>query len=178
MHIATGIGRKRQTGFTLTELMIATIVLLVGLIAVAQLVPASIGSNSVNRNDSTALVFAQRELEQMIEQPLISNSFTDAQGFLCSLGNSALPNQVVGNPVTVLNNMTAIDFSAGPVAGYNFSYQDPNDPYGITYDVRWAVITTVNAGGSVAARRFILGARKSGGNGFSPAVTLDTMVEK
>ena len=62
---------RNQCGFTLTEVLIAIVILLVGIVAVAQLVPASIGSNSANRNDSSALVFAQRRLfgrAAMVEQ--------------------------------------------------------------------------------------------------------------
>jgi prepilin-type N-terminal cleavage/methylation domain-containing protein len=177
------IGRrgKKQQGFTLTELLVAAAVLLVGIVAVAQLVPASISSNAAARNDSTALVFAQRELTQMMDQPLNPAvnppSFTDAHGFSCNLGDPTTPNQVVGSSIVVNNNQPAIDFTAAQVAGYGFNYRDPNDPYGTTYDVRWAVITTVNSG-MVTAKRFILGTMKRGGNGFSKPVTLDTMVEK
>ncbi|MGB7028961.1 MAG: prepilin-type N-terminal cleavage/methylation domain-containing protein, partial [Candidatus Acidiferrum sp.] len=64
--------RKRncQLGFTFVEVLMAIVILLVGIVAVAQLVPASISSNSTNRNDSSALVFAQREMDQFLRQPL------------------------------------------------------------------------------------------------------------
>ena len=62
--------RYAERGFTLTELLIATAIILVGLVAVAQLVPASVMLNSNNRNDATALVLAQRQLEAMREVPL------------------------------------------------------------------------------------------------------------
>jgi len=157
--------------------MVATIVLLVGLVAVAQLVPVSIRLNAANRSDSTAMVIAQRELDQMLEQPLASPSFVDAQSNTCNLGNPATPNQAVGSPVIVLNNRPMLDFAAGQVAGYSFNYQDPNDPNGASYDVRWAVITFVN-GGTVTAKGFILGAVKRSGNGIFPPVTVDTMVTR
>ena len=70
-----------------------------------------------------------------------------------------------------------IDFSAGPVANYSFSYQDPNNPGVGTFDVRWAVITSTN-GSAVTGKRFILGVRQQGGQGFFQPITLDTMVQK
>jgi hypothetical protein len=83
----------------------------------------------------------------------------------------------VGSPLVIINNRPTIDFSAGQVGGYSFNYADPEDPYGATYDVRWAVITTAN-GGTPNSKRFIIGARQKGGNGFFQPLTLDTMVEK
>jgi prepilin-type N-terminal cleavage/methylation domain-containing protein len=175
-----------QRGFTLIELMLASVILLVGIVAVAQLVPASILSNATNRNDSSAMVFGQRLLNQLSSQPLSSNTFADPTAgapcdisvAICNLGNPAQPNQTVGSPVIPdFNNRPVINFSAAQVPGYFVNYADLNDPYGTTYDVRWAVITTVN-NGAVFSKRFILGVTKRGGNGFYAPVTLDTMVQR
>ncbi len=170
---------RNQRGFTLAEVLIAIVILLVGVVAVAQLVPASIGSNSANRNDSSALVFAQREMDQFLLQPLNMSisppAFIDAEGFTCYLGDPTQPGTVVGNPVAAFYNQLVINFAASPVTNYSFTYQDPNDPFGLVYDVRWAVITTTNSGGIVTSKRFILGARKKGGNGVYRPVTLDTV---
>jgi prepilin-type N-terminal cleavage/methylation domain-containing protein len=176
--------RKSQRGFSLVEMMFATVILLVGLVAIAQLVPASILLNSRNRMDSSALVFAQRELDFIVDQPLISTNFTDPLGVYCPIGNTcnlgtpAPPNQVQGNPVVAVNNQTLIDFS-NPTGfpNWSFTYQDPNDPSGTTYDVRWAVIITGN-GATASSKRFILGVRQAGGSGYFQPITLDTMVGK
>jgi hypothetical protein len=80
--------------------------------------------------------------------------------------------------VLIIGNRPTIDFSAGQVAGYSFNYVDPEDGSRATYDVRWAVITTANAG-TPNSKRFIIGARQVGGTGgFFQPLTLDTMVEK
>jgi prepilin-type N-terminal cleavage/methylation domain-containing protein len=174
--------RSSQHGFSLLEMMFATIILLVGLVAIAQLVPASILLNYRNRTDSTALVFAQRELDQILDQPMTLPSFIDALGNTCQLGNPAVTNSVQGSAVTTYNNQTLIVFNsptppAAPTNGYGFTYQDPNDPSGTTYDVRWAVIVSGN-GGTPSSKRFILGVRQAGGNGYFQPITLDTMVGK
>ncbi len=168
--------RSSERGFSLLEMLFATVILLVGLVAVAQLVPASILLNYRNRNDSSALVFAQRELDQMLDRPLNSSSFWDAQGNLCQLGDPAIKNTVQGTNVLPFNNQTVIDFTS-TVNGYNFTYPDLTLPNGTTYDVRWAVIITGN-GSKVFSKRFILGVRQQGGNGYFQPVTLDTMVER
>jgi prepilin-type N-terminal cleavage/methylation domain-containing protein len=173
----------KQTGFTLVELLVAMLVLMVGLVAVAQLVPMAVRLNSGNRDDSTAMAFAQRELDALIEQPISNLTFSDPNGVhcpllaVCNLGDPTQPKVLVGSPVLMINNQPQINFGAAQVPGYSFNYTDPNDPYAITYDVRWAVITYSN-GGNPTAKRFILGAlRRSINTAFLP-LTLDTMVEK
>jgi type II secretory pathway pseudopilin PulG len=178
MHSSFTSLREEQSGFSILEVMLATVILLVGLVAIAQLVPASIFMNYRNRNDSSAMVFAQRELDQFVDQPLsLPVTFNDALGNTCSLGNPAAPNTVQGSPVLVINNQAIINFGAAPVTNFSFTYQDPTDPSGTTYDVRWAVIITGN-GSKVSSKRFILGVRQQGGNGYFQPVTLDTMVER
>lgn len=173
-----------QRGFTLVEMLVATVIVIVGLVAVAQLVPSSVMLNSNNRNDGTALVFAQREMEAMREQPLYAITFNDPLGVLCPLGQNCQlgdptqPNLIVGSPVVLFQNAPIVDFTAAPVAGYSFTYIDPNDPAGTTTDVRWAVITSTNAARVVTSRRVILGVFRHGMRSPSYPVTLDVMVEK
>jgi prepilin-type N-terminal cleavage/methylation domain-containing protein len=175
--------REEQAGFTLLELLVATVIILVGLVAVAQLVPTSVLMNSNNRSDGTALVFAQHELEAMRTVPLNQATFSDPQGVLCPLGNTCQlgdptqPGQLVGSPVNTGSGTPIIDFSAAPVNGYNFTYIDPNDPYGAAYDVRWAVVSLTN-GGATAGRRIILGVFRRGMKSTALPVTLDTMVSR
>ncbi|HEY2121657.1 MAG TPA: prepilin-type N-terminal cleavage/methylation domain-containing protein [Candidatus Acidoferrum sp.] len=176
--------RSDQRGFTLMEMLMATVIILVGLVAVAQLVPVSVMMNSNNRNDGTALVFAQRVFEAMRNRPLSANSYTDPQGVVCPLGNTCSlgdPTQPwptpVGSPLNTTGTSPIIDFSAGPVANYSFNYVDPNDPLGATYDVRWAIITKVT-NGIVTNKRIILGVFRRGMKTITLPVTLDTMVSK
>ena len=175
--------RDGQSGFTLMELLVATVIILVGLVAVAQLVPTSVLMNTNNRNDGTALVFAQHEMEAIRALPLSQTTFSDPQGVLCPLGNTCQlgdptqPGTLVGSPVNIGAGSPIIDFSAAPVNGYNFTYLDPNDPYGAAYDVRWAVITAVN-GPITTGRRIILGVFRRGMKSTALPVTLDTMVSK
>jgi len=74
--------------------------------------------------------------------------------------NPTQNNVVVGSPIATFYNQLVINFSTSPTANYSFTYQDPNDPFGLVYDVRWAVITTTNSNGLVTSKRFILGTRK------------------
>lgn len=176
--------RIGQQGFSILEMMLATVILLVGLVAVAQLVPASLLLNYRNRMDSSALVFAQRQLDLILDQPLNppGNAFTDQLGNTYQLGDPATPNTRQGYSVVTVNNETLISFTGTPpppypTNGYGFTYIDPTDPNGTTYDVRWAVVITGN-GSTASSKRYILGVRRTGGNGFFLPITLDTMVAK
>lgn len=90
MNRPTKLARKlsSQRGFTLMEMLIATAIVIVGLVAVAELVPASVMLDAHNRNDGTALVFAQRVIEAMREQPLSATTFTDMEGVVCPIGQT------------------------------------------------------------------------------------------
>jgi len=179
MSFALTRRRSGERGFSMLEMMLATVILLVGLVAIAQLVPATILMNYRNRNDSSALVFAQRELDQFLDQALSTSSFTDALGNNCQLGDPATHNAVQPDPssVVVINNQTLINFGATAVANYSFTYQDFTGDTGTTYDIRWAVILTGN-GTKVYSKRFILGVRQKGGNGYFQPITLDAMVQR
>jgi prepilin-type N-terminal cleavage/methylation domain-containing protein len=179
MSNRSGHNRKQrgQQGFTLIELMIAVLVLVVGVVSVAELVPAAIFLNTRNRADSSSLVFAQREMDQFVNQSLTGpTTFTDQQFKTCNLGGSTVFDTPVGSPVTTVGGHVAINFTGGQVAGYSYTYTDPIDPT-TTYDVRWAVINTGTAN-NIYSRRFILGVQKSGGDTPLPPVTLDTTVSR
>lgn len=176
-------------------MLIAVVVVIFGLVAVAQLVPTSVMLNSNNRNDGTALAFAQRQMDVMRAQPLATlnppspPSFSDPQGVLCPqgqtcpLGDPTQPGIPVGCPVVMFNGAPVIDFSSPAASecqpGYYSSYTDQNDPFGATYDVRWAIITNVNTTTQVVtSRRIILGVFRRGMQSPTLPVTLDVQVEK
>lgn len=181
MHRNLNTGTSRQAGFSLLEMIMAVAVLIVGLVGVAQLVPASLMLNTGNRASSSALVLAQRQMDLMVNQPLTAANFNDLQGNVCfcSLGDKTQQNLLVGSPILMSNNRPLIDFSQPAVAGYTYPtlYTDPNDPTRAQWDVRWAVITQ-SSGSLITSKRFIVGARQVGGSGFVLPVTLDSMVAK
>ena len=172
---------KGARGFSLVEMLVATVILLIGLVGIAQLVPASILINQKGRLDSSSLVFAQRELDQMVVHKLTDTSFFEANGALCaafcSLGDASTPGTPQGNGIIWVNNRPLINFGGAPVDNFSFTWTDPNDPFGIIYDVRWAVVTTVS-GSSITGKRFIVGVRQLNAPNFIPAVTVDAAVEQ
>jgi prepilin-type N-terminal cleavage/methylation domain-containing protein len=167
--------RNSQRGFTFIELAIAVVILLVGIVAVVQLVPAALQSNTGNRQDTMSTVIAQRELEQMTLQSLSSTSFTDSDGNTINLGSITSSGTVTGS--SLISGTATIDFTANKVTGYNLTYVDPNDSRSASYDVRWAVITTLN-GTNPTAKRFIIGVWKKNTYIFNQPVNIDTTVQK
>jgi len=171
---------RRAGGFTLIEMLLATLIVVIGLVAVAQLVPSSLMMNANNRSDGTALVLAQKQVEALRAIPLSQTTFTDPLGVTCpisttcNVGDLIHPGAIVGSPYVLLNGSPIIDFSQPMVDGYGFTYTDPNDPNAAVNDIRWAVATTAN--GTVTSRRIIVGAFRRGMKSPSYPITLDTMV--
>ncbi len=161
--------RGDERGFTLVEMLMATVIVVVGLVAVAQLVPTSIMMNANNRNDGTALVIAQRQMEALRAVPLTATTFTDPSGLTCPLSTTCS----VGDP-----SQSGVVGTQDPAGGYWFAYTDPNDPAGAVNDVRWAVVTVTNGAGAVTGRRIIVGAFRRGMKTLTYPVSLDTMVSK
>ena len=132
-----------QRGFTLIEALLATVVVLVGLVAVAQLVPTSVMLNSNNRSDATALVFAQHVIEGMRSQPLTAVTYIDSQGvcarskyvFAWRSGATVDSDEQSGNSSSGL----PVRFFQAPVAGYASPTRIP--ALREQRDVRWAVLT-------------------------------------
>jgi prepilin-type N-terminal cleavage/methylation domain-containing protein len=173
--------KSRERGFTLMEVLVATVLLITGLVAVAQMVPVAITSNNGTRRDSTATVVAQRQLSYLLEQALTTaGPVPDAfgSGNNCALGDPTQPGVTVGSPVVIIANRPTINFAAAKVPNYNFTTTaDQQDPYRATFDIRWAVITTGN-GTAASSRRFILGARQVNARSYVLPLTLDGMVQK
>ncbi len=165
-----------QRGFSLIELMIAVAILLVGLVAVVEMIPLSIQSNARNRYDSTAVVLAERELNQIINQPLTATQFNDIDGRVIQLG-SVVATGLTGNPVVVIGNSVRINFTGAPVANYNFTAIDPNAAIPIPYEVRWAVISNVQ-GTTVVSKRFLVGVWKRDPRGVTVPVTVEAWVQR
>src|SRR5260370_19069097 len=170
--------RRRQRGFSILEMVLASAILMVGIVSVVQLVPASLQSSVGNRMDTMATAVAQRELDQMLSQPvnLTPPSFTDRDGNIISLGSP-------GASVLMSGQSVVVDFSpsAVPPAGFSTTYKDPNDPNAPSFELRWAVFPVVNSNGTVVSRGIIIGCRRVQGGGNSQLllpVTLDSSVWK
>ncbi len=181
MHAARTNGdftssRRKQNGFSVLEMILASAILMVGIISVVQLVPASLKTSVGNRMDTMATVVAQRELDQMLSQPLTVNSFLDKDGQTISVGGAGAP----GALVMMNGDFAQIHWGGVPPQGFYTFYADPNDPAGPTFELRWAVFPQVN-NGIVVSKRIIIGCRRTqsfGNQQLLLPVHLDSSVQK
>ncbi len=166
--------RNKQTGFSVIEVLVATVILYVGIAAVAELVPRAMRLNLTTRYDSSAVVIAERMLDQMISQPLTSANFVNSDGLAMSLGGVAGQQ---GNPLTVAGGRAMVNWLPVGVAGYSLNYSDPDDSTRSRYEIRWTVITSVQAG-TVVSKRFIVGVWKRDPRTTSSQVTIEAIQQR
>jgi type II secretory pathway pseudopilin PulG len=173
--------RRVSTGFTLIELMIAALLLLIGIVAVAQLVPVAINRNLLNRNDSKATVVAAQVLDQILSQRIGDTQTTitvDGQNFVIQIGGPGAGN--TGSTISWATGQAVLDCAGGgAVPGYSFVFFDPNNPASPGIEVRLGVITTV-AGTGPVSKRFVVGAwrRDNTQNACFSQVDFDGFVQR
>ncbi|MBZ5526553.1 MAG: prepilin-type N-terminal cleavage/methylation domain-containing protein [Acidobacteriia bacterium] len=151
-RVRNEVQRKAQAGFSLVEVLVAMLVLIVGVVALAQVVPTALDLDARNLASSQAVIAAQKELEQMARQPMaVQNAglalghynFVDQDGDLIYLGAAAPPSPGLGiAPASVQTGCpmagNAIDFSVPcTVPGHS----KKRIMSGRTFDIRWSVLT-------------------------------------
>jgi Tfp pilus assembly protein PilV len=172
----------------LVELIIASVVLLVGMTALLELCIAAAYTNNKNSKDTSATLLAQMVLEQVASQHPDSTqtiTLTDCAnvGHTVATAGGAAPGGTGANLDTNAASPTAglIDWSQSfnnIAGGYGMQYTDC-DPNGrqTVYDVRWNIITvSVNETRliTVSARPISSFTTTTGGGGlrFAIPVTL------
>jgi prepilin-type N-terminal cleavage/methylation domain-containing protein len=149
MELRKKIKFGRQSGMSLIELMIASLVLTIGVLGCAVLIPIAIGTNGKNRQQSNSTVIAQMTMEKIISSASAGSStltLTDCAGTSNTINVSGTTS---GSGATVLSS-GSIDFSqaqgsTGAPAGYYMSYVScGTSGRTSTYDVRWNVQTPSN----------------------------------
>ena len=140
---------RNQSGMFLIELMIASLVLTVGVLGCAVLLPIAIGTNSRNRQQSNSTVIAQMTMEKITSASAggaAALTITDCAGTANTINTTG---STAGTGATVLAT-GSIDFSqvlgsAGAPAGYYMSYAACGTAgRQSTYDVRWNIQTPSN----------------------------------
>jgi len=180
MELTRKTKRSSQSGMSLIELMIASFVLIVGVLGCAVLIPIAIGTNSKNRQQSNSTVIAQMTMEKITSASAGGSAtltITDCAGTANTIN---IAGSTGGTGATVLSS-GSIDFSqvqgsSGAPAGYYMSYKScGTSGRQSTYDVRWNIQTPSNYVKLVTVSAKLQG---SGTNQilFSLPVTIRSMV--
>jgi type II secretory pathway pseudopilin PulG len=163
MHIAPHSKKRNpESGMTLIELMIASVVLIFGMLSVMGLLMLAIGNNGRSKIDSTATMLSQAVLEQ-ISAKLVGGgpgSITDNNN--CNgTGNTWTIAYGQGGANLAGGKIDFVNQAQGAVpASYFMNYVECNitNNQKMTYDVRW----NIQALGTTTYL-VTVGARPSGG---------------
>jgi len=174
---------------SLLELMIASIVMVVGLLGAMILMTTTIANNNRNKWDSTATLLAQMTMEAIASVPANASATSSPSSTVttidCNPSASAASHSVntlgatgngAGAPLTSTGD---IDFTKATVSGYSMTYYNCQWSTGgqqELYDVRWNVKTI-----SASAKLVTVAARTAAGstrgaNFFQRPVSLKMIV--
>ena len=121
------------------ETMIAIIVLGIGVMSLATLVPYATRNDYRSRIDTTATFLAMQQLEKILAQPFTAASFTDDGGVTVNLTAGGRP-LVGGN----------IDFSGTSPAGYSrtvtITSSGGRTVNATIYEIRWNIAQSSTTG--------------------------------
>jgi Tfp pilus assembly protein PilV len=146
MELTRRTKRSRQNGTSLIELMIACLVLMIGVLGCATLIPIAIGTNSRNRQQSNSTVIAQMTMEKISSASASGSTLLTITDCANTVNTINVAGSVAGTGATVLSS-GSIDFSqpqggSGAPPGYYMSYTScGTSGRQSTYDVRWNIQT-------------------------------------
>ena len=172
-----------QVGFSLLELMIACMVMMIGLTGGLAIVLAAVAGNNRDKMDSTATILSQMTIEMISSVSANSTatvSITDCNPAGSSAGHTintaGAASSGAGAP---LASSGGIDFSQATVTGYSmlfYSCQASTGDRQSIYDVRWNITTL-----SSNAKFVTVAAQRNGADStqpiyFASPVSLKTIV--
>jgi len=160
-------GKKTSgcSGFSLIELMIATVVLSIGLTGGAAVISAAIASNGRARFDTGATALAESAMERIVAIPSRATG-TDANTSLKDCAGTTFPiNTALGGSALITQGpfAGAVDFSKPALPNYSMQYAVCARGATIIYDVRWRV----DPGPTPFTQLITVGVRNAGPGGGS-----------
>jgi prepilin-type N-terminal cleavage/methylation domain-containing protein len=148
----SGAVPNSEAGFSLVEMLIAAVVLLVGLTAGMLLILTAMANNNRSKMDSTATILSQMTIEMIAAVP--ANATTNMTVVDCNPTSGSASHTVYttgssGGAGAPLTSGGSIDFTQATVTGYSMTYYGCQASTGdrqALYDVRWNIKTlSVNA---------------------------------
>jgi|SRR5881275_1082287 len=164
---------RRQSGFSLIELLLAMVVLTVGLLGGMIVIVTAIASNARNRFDTAAVALAQSTMDRITVLSAgdagQTTQMTDCNGTVFTLNTAAGGGAPLTNLAAVANGNQAIDFTQPAVANHQMLYTlcaagaTDGQPLGNPqiYDVRWNIQAVPGPGGTTTGQEMVLVAAKN-----------------
>jgi Tfp pilus assembly protein PilV len=172
---------KSQAGFSLIELMLAGLVMLVGLSGGLLLVLTAIASNNRNSMDSSGTILAQMTMEMIASVPANSGSTLTVVDCNPTSSSASHTINVTGGSTGAGAPLTSggvVDFTQSQVTNYSMLYyacQASTGDRQMIYDIRWNVKTL-----SSNTKLVIVAAQRNGANNnamlFAVPVSLKMIV--
>jgi Tfp pilus assembly protein PilV len=142
-----GAVRNPGAGFSLVEMLIAALVLLVGLTAGMLLILTAMANNNRSKMDSTATILSQMTIEMIAAVP--ANATTNMTVVDCNPNSGSASHTIYttgssGGAGAPLTSGGSIDFTQSTVTGYSMTYYSCQASTGdrqALYDVRWNLKT-------------------------------------
>jgi Tfp pilus assembly protein PilV len=163
---------RNQAGFTMIELMIAGVLLVVGVAAMSGLVGLTVKNNGHSRLDSTATMINQAVVEQVSEAISYKSScqgtgtltITDCAGHTYTV-DTAGPGAPLITSSADPTKIGYIDFTQpqDTTNGYEMNYSVCSGSTQATYDVRWN-IQAIPTTASTFTTLLTVGTRMRGGS--------------
>src|SRR6476469_7140435 len=141
--------RNSESGMTLIELMIASVVLIFGMLSIMGLLMLAIGNNGRSKIDSAATMLSQVVVEQVSAKLAGGGPGSITDNANCNnTGNTWTINEQPGG-ATLTGGKVDFTQAQGGLLGNNYAmnYVDCNSNVQVEYDVRWNV-QSVGANGT------------------------------
>jgi prepilin-type N-terminal cleavage/methylation domain-containing protein len=135
--------KNMTRGFSLIEVMIATVVLVVGLLGGIAVIAVATANDGRSKLHSTAILLAQSTMEKIAAIPAAAGNtqttLTDCAGVPHTI-ETAVP-APGGSPALIDTGAFSgtIDFSQPIVANYSMVYSTCSSGGNVGYDVRWRI---------------------------------------
>lgn len=132
---------KMSRGFSLIEVMIATVVLAVGLLGSIVVIAVASANDGRSRLHSTAVTLAESTMEKIVAIPQQATGAAAETKMADCNGTPFMIETALGGSALITSGAFAgsVDFSKPAVANYAMSYATCGNGTSVTYDVRWRI---------------------------------------